>query len=117
MDIEPRRARLEGSPLRFPETFRMVPDRLTFDSRIRDSDIRLWCILAFTARGRDATDVTDDALAEIWGVSPQTVRRSLLRLEEFRFIVRTRQGEGRTITLHPEGDGSTIPALELRVIG
>ena len=99
------------------ETFRMVPDRLWLDPRLQANDVRLWCALTFTARGRDHTGVSDQGLAAMMGWSPQTVRRSLLRLEECRFIERARQGEGRMITLRPGGDGRAVPKLELRVIG
>jgi hypothetical protein len=53
------------------ETFRMVPDRMTFDERLRSHEIRLWCALAFTARGRDHTDVTDAALAAMISVKQE----------------------------------------------
>lgn len=95
----------------------MVPDRLWLDPRLQASDVRLWCALNFTARGREFSDATDAALAEMMGLSPQTVRRSLLRLEECRFIERSRQGEGREITLRPEGDGGSVPEMEFRVVG
>ena len=99
------------------ETFRMVPDRMTFDERLRSHEIRLWCVLAFTARGRDHTDVTDAALAAMMKLSERTVQESLTRLEECRFIERARRGEGRVITLRPGGDGRAVPELGLRVIG
>ncbi len=99
------------------ETFRMVPDRLWLDRRLTANEVRLWCALLFTARGRDFTDATDVALAEQIGASPQSVRRSLLRLEECRFISRERTGQGRAITLNPAGDGGDVPELGLKVIG
>ncbi len=99
------------------EGFRMVPDRLHLDHRLAHVDVRTWCILAFTARGRDHTEATDGALAAMMGISQQSVRRSLLRLEGCRFIDRKREGEGRVIRLHPGGDGATVPGLEFRVIG
>ncbi|MBV8318852.1 MAG: hypothetical protein JOZ53_28275 [Planctomycetaceae bacterium] len=99
------------------ETFRMVPDRLWLDPRLQANDVRLWCALTFAARGRDHTDVTDRGLAAMMKWSPQTVRRSLLRLEDCRFIERARRGEARVITLRPGGDGRAVPGLELRVIG
>jgi len=102
---------------RVVETFRMVPDRMTFDDRLKSHEIRLWCVLCFAARGRDHTDVTDAALAAMMGMSERTVRESLARLEECRFIERARRGEGRVITLRPGGDGRAVPRLELRVIG
>ena len=102
---------------RVVETFRMVPDRMTFDDRLKSHEIRLWCVLNFTARGRDHTDATDAALAGMMKLSERTVRESLARLEECRFIERRRQGEGRMITLRPGGDGRAVPELELRVIG
>ena len=33
--------------------FRMVPDRLWLDPRLKANDVRVWCALCFTARGRD----------------------------------------------------------------
>lgn len=97
--------------------FRMVPDRLWLDPRLKDTDVRLWCALEFASRGRDFTDATDDALAGMISASPATVRRSLLRLEECRFLARERQGEGRIITLNAEGDGMEVAGMELRVVG
>jgi hypothetical protein len=99
------------------ETFRMVPDRLTFDERLESHEIRLWCVLCFTARGRDHTDVTDAALAAMTKLSERTVQESLAGLEQCRFIERARRGEGRVITLRPGGDGRAAPELGLRVIG
>ena len=51
------------------------------------------------------------------GVSERTIRDSLMRLEECKFVERTRRGERRAITFRPEGDGRALPELELRVIG
>ena len=99
------------------ETFRMVPDRMTFDDRLKSHEIRLWCVLNFTARGRDHTDTTDAALAGMMKLSERTIQESLARLEECRFIERARRGEARVITLRPEGDGRAVPGLGLRVIG
>src|SRR4051812_14935544 len=81
-------------------TFRMVPDKLWLDPRLKPVDIKLWCVLGFTARGREYTDATDSTLAEMMGMSERTIRESFLRLEECRFIRRKRQGEGRIITLN-----------------
>lgn len=95
----------------------MVPDSLTFDiTRIRDTDIRLWCVLSHHARFRGYSTSTDDQLAATLDVSPQTVRRSLLRLERAGYLERSRGDDGcRRITLRPEGDQAGLP--ELGVIG
>lgn len=95
----------------------MVPDRLWASERIQATDVRLWCALSFLARGRGYCEATDATLAAKIRLSEQTVRRSLLRLEECRFIERSRQGEGRIITLRPDGDGEPVPELAFRVIG
>ncbi len=95
----------------------MVPDALWLDSRLKANDIRLWCALSFTARGRDHTEATDGALARQIQLSERSIRDSLYRLEECRFIDRKREGEGRVIHLHPRGDGATVSGLELKVIG
>jgi predicted transcriptional regulator of viral defense system len=97
--------------------FRMVPDRLWLDPRLKANDVRVWCALCFTARGRDHTDATDQGLAAMMGMSERTIRDSLMRLEACGFVERTRRGERRAITLRPEGDGRALPELELRVIG
>ena len=97
--------------------FRMVPDALWLDSRLKANDIRLWCAMSFTARTRDHTEATDATLAEMLGSSPRTIRDSLARLEYTRFITRRRDGEVRVITLNPEGDGQMVPELQLRVVG
>src|SRR3954452_2950421 len=94
-----------GRPVRALETFRMVPDRMTFDDRLESHDVRLWCIMLFLARGRDTCDATDATLAEKLGANERTIRRSLVRLEKCQFISRKRQGERRIIALNPEGDG------------
>ena len=99
------------------EGFRMVPDRLWLDSRLRANDIRLWCALIFTARSRNYTEATDAILAGQIGLSERSIRDSLARLEVSRFIDRQREGEGRVIRLRPEGDGTSVPGLEFRVVG
>ena len=88
---------------RVVETFRMVPDRMTFDNRLKSHEIRLWCVLNFTARGRDHTDTTDAALAEMMKLSERTVQESLARLEECRFIERA--PPGRRAGDHPPARG------------
>lgn len=98
------------------ETFRMVPDRLWLDRRLRGSDLKVWCALLFLARGRDYTDATDDAIASQLGISPRTVRDSLYRLERASFIERQRNGENRHTYLRPEGDGEPVPRMALRVV-
>ena len=116
MDIEPRRARLEGSPLRSTETFRMTPDRMIFDDRLERGDYHVWCVLAFFARGRDHTDATDAMLATGARVSERTIRDALARMESCQYISRRREGLVRIITLMPEGDGQAIPEFTLRVM-
>lgn len=99
---------IQDEPARDKVLFRMVPDSMTFDTRrIRDPDIRLWCVLAHAARFRGYCTSTDAQLAAKLGVSPQTVRRSLLRLEKASYIDRMTHDGHRRITLNPEGDGCT----------
>jgi hypothetical protein len=107
---------LPAPPRHATETFRMVPDRMTFDERLERGDIHVWCVLAFFARDRDHADVTDAMLADRARVSERTIRDSLARLERSGFISRRREGPGRIITLIPEGDGQPIPAFSLRVM-
>ena len=99
------------------ETFRMVPDRLWADLRLEGSDVRLWCVLSFLARGKDAIDATDASLADLVGLSERAIRDCLGRLQDCGFIKRHGRGRNRTLTLHPEGDGEHVPALGLRVVG
>ena len=105
-----------GKSARALETFRMVPDRMTFDDRLESHDVRLWCIMLFLARGRDTCDATDVTLAEKLGANERTIRRALVRLESCQFITRRREGERRIITLNPQGDGQLIPEFTLRIV-
>jgi hypothetical protein len=94
--------------------FRMVPDTMTFDlRRIKDMDIRLWCVLAHHARFRGYCTSTDKQLADKLGVSVPTVQRSLLRLVKAGYIDRLPDGEGRRIVLNPEGDGAQMPTIQV----
>ncbi len=93
----------------------MVPDRLWADKRLEPGDVRMWCCLAFLARGRGSCEPTDAILAEKLDVSQQTIRRALLRLERCDYISRERDGQTRIITLKPEGDGQPIAEFTLRV--
>lgn len=95
----------------------MVPDRLWLDDRLQGADVHLWCALNFTARGRETTDASNSALAELVGLSERSVCDSLARLQAAGFIARTGRGRSRSITLHPEGDGSEVAAFGLRVFG
>lgn len=99
------------------ETFRMIPDRLWSDHRLEHVDIRLWCVLAFVARGRETCEATDITLAEKLAVSERTIRYSLSRLEQCEFIARERVGEARIITLRPQGDGQNTSEFTLKVVG
>lgn len=94
----------------------MVPDRLWADARLDHLDVRLWCVLAFIARGRDQCDPTDATLASKLRISDRTVRRSLDRLHQAGYIERQRVGESRVITLKPTGDGEEITEFNLRVM-
>jgi CRP-like cAMP-binding protein len=94
--------------------FRMVPDTMTFDTRrIKDTDIRLWCVLAHHARFRGYCTSTNAQLADTLGVSVPTVQRSLLRLVKAGYIDRLPDGEGRRIVLNPEGDGAQMPTIQV----
>lgn len=94
--------------------FRMVPDTMTFDTRrIKDTDIRVWCVLAYNARFRGYCASTDRQIADKLGVSVPTVQRALLRLTRAGYIDRLPDGESRRIVLNPEGDGSTMPSVQV----
>ena len=95
----------------------MVPDRLWLDSLLQAQDVRLWCALAFIARGRDHCDATDAALADAVHASERTVRDSLRRLELAGYIDRRGRGPGRLIGLHPEAGGAPSAELALRLVG
>jgi hypothetical protein len=99
------------------ESFRMIPDRMTFDPRLDPGDMRVWACLAFLARfpTRMETTVTDQAIGEKLRVSPQTIRRALLRLERAGYLTRSRDGQSRVITLQPGGDGEPIAEFGLRL--
>ena len=94
--------------------FRMVPDSMWSDRRrIKDADIRLWCLLAYNARFRGVCTSTDRQLADKLGASVPTVQRSLLRLEKAGYLDREVGEHGRRITLNPEGDGAAIPKIQV----
>ncbi len=95
----------------------MIPDRMTFDDRLDPGDMRVWACLAFLARFpvRMETTITDQAIGEKLRVSPQTIRRALLRLERAGYIARGREGQTRVITLQPAGDGQPVAEFALRV--
>lgn len=81
--------------------------------RIQPIDLRVWCVLLHDARFRGHCEYTDGDLAGMLGVSPQTIRRSLLRLARAGYIER----EGaprRRILLEPIGDGAGMPTLRIR---
>lgn len=114
IDDEPARAKgisFEGV------LWRMVPDSMTFDvDRIRDRDIRVWCVLAHAARYRDHCGSTDQQIAAKLRVSVPSVQRSLLRLVKAGYVDRVPDGlGGRKILLNPAGDGAADPGL--RVMG
>jgi transcription initiation factor IIE alpha subunit len=83
--------------------------------RLTPTDVRVWCALAFLARGRDYTEATDDAIGKQLAVSPRTVRDSLSRLDHESFIERRRHGEARRITLVWEGNGEPAEGMALRI--
>lgn len=103
-------------PFRCAETFRMVPDRLWLDPRVKPFDIRLWCALAFFARDRGLCMPTDATLAEKLGVSDRTIRRGLRGLEDAGFVRAGMEGRERVIRLTPDGDGQPIEEYQLRVM-
>ena len=98
-------------------TFRMIPDRMTFDDRLDPGDMRVWACLAFMARfpTRATLVATDQAIAAKLRTSPQTLRRSLQRLDQAGYITRTREGQTRLLTLNPGGDGTLVAEFSLRV--
>jgi len=96
----------------------MLSDRILYDERLDATDVRLWGIMAHVARHRDRCGSTDDSLALKLGKSPQTVRRSLLRLERCGYITRGKGHDGgRLIELWPEGDHAEIAPLTIQVVG
>lgn len=100
------------------ETFRMVPDRMTFDARLEPGDTRIWCCLLFLARypSKNTLEATDAVIADKLKLSQQTLRRALQRLEKCQYIRRAMDGRTRIITLNPEGDGEPIAEFTLRVV-
>jgi CTP-dependent riboflavin kinase len=83
----------------------MVSDKLWMHPEIEFFDLGLWCALTFAARGQPETAIADAKLAEMLEVSVPTIQRGLKRLERASFIERQYNGEVRTITIHPEGNG------------
>jgi hypothetical protein len=94
--------------------FRMISDKLWMHPNIEFFDLGLWCALTFSARGRESTNVADAKLAEMLDVSVPTIQRGMRRLEGASFITRQYDGDVRTISLIPEGDGQAV-AFELKV--
>lgn len=103
-------------PFRAAEAFRMVPDRLWLDPRIKPFDIRLWCCLMFLARDRGQCGPTDAMLATKLAVSDRTVRRGLRSLEDASFARCEMLGRERIIHLIPGGDGAAVEDFQLRVM-
>lgn len=90
-------------------TFRMVPDKLTYDPRLESLDVRLWCVLSHSGRFRGYSTATDEWISRYLKVSTPTIQRSLSRLHKAGYIRRARTPcGGRKTTLHPEGDRSRI---------
>ncbi len=97
-------------------TFRMIPDAMWADERVKDYDIRLWCVLGWYARGRDHCDPTDASIATTMGVSIATVKRGLLRLESAGWINRDHDAAGaRTIFFSTKDSDATPKVFALRV--
>ncbi len=97
-------------------TFRMVADVMVHDSRLKDFDIRLWCILGWYARGRDHCEPTDASIAGTMGVSVATVQRGLMRLETAGFLERRHDFDGnRSIFLTTQDSDQTPQVFRLRV--
>lgn len=83
----------------------MIPDRMLYDGRLEPMDIRLWGVMLHIGRFRGYCHSTDNQLAAKLRVSPQTIRRSLLRLERSGYISRGRGDDGgRRIDFRPDGD-------------
>jgi DNA-binding Lrp family transcriptional regulator len=97
----------------------MTPDRMLFDVvRLDDSDIRLWGVLAYNARFKGYCTSTDEQLAATLDRSPQTIRRSLKRLQDAGYITRPKeQGGSRRIILHPDGDGQPVAGMGVQILG
>jgi Mn-dependent DtxR family transcriptional regulator len=60
---------------------------------------------------------TNAALAKLVNLSERSVSDSIARLASTGFVARTGKGRNRTLALRPEGDGTPLPGLALRVIG
>jgi DNA-binding Lrp family transcriptional regulator len=95
----------------------MIPDRLWMDARLHAADVHVWCALAYVARGREAIDPTNAALAKLVNLSERSVSDSITRLAATGFVARTGKGRNRTLALRPEGDGTPAPGLVLKVVG
>lgn len=95
--------------------FRMTPDRLGLDfDRIEDSDCRLWLVLSFIGRFRGYVTSTDHQLADRMRRSPQSIQRSLMRLERAGFLRRSRGDDGaRRIELNPDGGESAGTGIQV----
>ncbi len=94
----------------------MVADVMVHDSRLKDFDIRLWCILGWYARGRDHCEPTDASIAATMRVSTATVKRGLMRLEEAGFIERRHDDDDdRSIFLTTKDSDTTPQVFKLRV--
>lgn len=107
-----------AAPASGPEqgTFRMVPDSMWSDDRVKDFDIRLWCVLNFYARGRDRCEPTDSSVAATMSVSVATVKRGLQRLEAAGWIIRQHdQADNRTIFFTTQENAQTSKVFRLRV--
>jgi hypothetical protein len=108
----------KASPLS-PEprgTFRMIPDVMWSDERLKDYDLRLWCVLGWYARGRDHCEPTDASIAATMSVSVATVKRGLMRLEAAGFLERRHDDrDNRSIFLSTQDSGDTPQVFRLRV--
>ncbi len=94
----------------------MVADVMWADARVKDFDIRLWCVLGFYARGRDHCDPTDASIATTMGVSVATVKRGLQRLETTGYIERRHDDDdNRTIFFSTQEPDTTPQVFRLRV--
>jgi hypothetical protein len=96
--------------------FEMIPLSMLRDlRRIEPIDIRLWGFMIHDARFRGHCEYTDAQFAALLGVSQQTVRRALLRLEKASYIDRV-GGKCRRILINTEGDGAELPRLKVKSV-
>jgi predicted transcriptional regulator len=67
--------------------------------RVTATAVYLHLVIECSKNNTHETDLTDEQLSQIVGVSLSTIRRSLTKLDKYNFIKRKRIGVRRKITL------------------